>query len=171
MGEGGEFDFGGGGGGEDVVAELLEEEAYDAAITNAERRSAHDHTATLHIYTVDEPFALQSLPTPSSPAYSKISSTQFHTSSSNNSPSSVVSFPPLPSPRPTTNHSRYCFAASALVFRSSERMTSSSAFCVSFCRSAALSLSRPAAPVGLRVGCEDVSSCMTRVKAPFHRDF
>ena len=115
----------------------------------------------LHICTVNEPFALQSLPTPSSSTYSKTSSTQFHTSSSNNSPSSAVSFPPLPSPRPTTNHSRYRFAAIALVFRSSERITSSSALCVSFSRSATLSLPRPAAPVGrrCRVGREDVSNC------------
>ena len=163
MGGDGESNFGGGGGDEGVVAEVLGEEAYDAAVEDAERISTCGHNVALHIHIVDEPFALQSFPIPSSPTYSKTSSTQFHTSSSNNS-SSVVSFPPFPSPLPTTNHSRYRFAASALVFRSSERMASSSAFCVSFSRSAALSLPRPAAPVALRcrVGCEDVSNCIIR---------
>lgn len=108
---------------------------------------------------------------PSFPTYSKTSSTQFHTSSSNNCSSSVVSFPPLPSPRPTTNHSKYRFAASGLVFRSSERMTNSSAFRASLSRSA-LSLPRPAAPVGrrCRVGCEDVNNYTTRIKAPSQRE-
>lgn len=166
---GGESNLGGGGGGEnvDVVVEVLGEEAYDAAV--ADPLGISDQPVATND-TADEPFALQSFPTLSSPTYPKTSSTKFQTSSSNNSPSPVVSFPPLPSPRPTTNHSRYRFAASELVFLSSERMTNSSPFCVS--RSTALSLPRLAVPVGrrCRVGCEDVSNCTTRTKAPFQRE-